>query len=471
MPSPSPSPVPRPRPSPSLSPSITSLLNNSNDDQTPFSSHDYFSPDSSSSGSLFSTLTAPSQPGGPPPAAPAPVPPPPPPGPASAALSASSSSSSLKRSRPSSSPQTPNGPPGSMDPPPATRPRPSSSRQPLPPPPPPPSASASAPSASTPASAPHLARRGSELPLEPSVFNVEPIDEFTREVADWLWGFCAPLDWDKVEIEAKIGLLVDSRAGGSRVYLPVPTEAILTDDSGLRFQSNMTVTQHKQFNKILNARVVETAHPSYPFARVAYAHTKELDTFHDLPVAINGNGNGNGVGAGGGGRYGRRKVRVTRDEKKKATDAPGATGGEWRAVEKIRVADMNVFSPKRLFDWRVSVSLENPVLEHPDTPPTHSRRKDRISYSHQLYQIDLTQVMTPQPPSTGPGQPPGGGGGGGVGLDGGAPTHELEIEFKDAKKLLIEAEKESRGEPNWYLEGVQGLLNNVRMLIRNACDP
>jgi hypothetical protein len=38
----------------------------------------------------------------------------------------------------------------------------------------------------------------------------------------------------------------------------------------------------------------------------------------------------------------------------------------------------------------------------------------------------------------------------------------LEIEFKDAKKLLVEAEKESRGEKNWYLQGVQGLLNNVR---------
>jgi len=84
-------------------------------------------------------------------------------------------------------------------------------------------------------------------------------------------------------------------------------------------------------------------------------------------------------------------------------------------------------------------------MEHPSTPPTHSRRKDRISYSHQLYTIDLTQVSTPsqsQPPQE--------------------PTHELEIEFKDAKRLLGEAEKESRGEVNWYLQGVQGMLNNVR---------
>jgi hypothetical protein len=86
-------------------------------------------------------------------------------------------------------------------------------------------------------------------------------------------------------------------------------------------------------------------------------------------------------------------------------------------------------------------------MELPTSPPSHSRRKDRISYSHQLYTIDLTQVTTPSTASSAPPPP---------------PTHELEVEVKDAKKLLIEAEKESRGEKNYYLQGVQGLLNNIR---------
>jgi hypothetical protein len=188
--------------------------------------------------------------------------------------------------------------------------------------------------------------------LEPSIFNVEPIDEFTREVADWLWGFCAPLDWDKVEIEAKVGLLVDTRQSQStpgqsqRVYLPVPTEAILTDDTGLRFQSNMTISQHKHFNQLLNARVVETAVPNFPTtSKVAYSHTHELDTFHTTSD--------------------RRKIRVTRnDGGKKQQSNPNGGGADWKAVEKIRVADMNVFSPKRWFDWRVSISLENPGKTH-----------------------------------------------------------------------------------------------------------
>ena len=41
---------------------------------------------------------------------------------------------------------------------------------------------------------------------------------------------------------------------------------------------------------------------------------------------------------------------MTRDQK---------TGQVKRVVEKTRVADMNITSPKRFFDWRISVSLEN----------------------------------------------------------------------------------------------------------------
>lgn len=227
--------------------------------------------------------------------------------------------------------------------------------------------------------------------------------------------FCTPSFSPLSQIEAKIGILVDTRAGGSRVHLPVPIEtsafpsfsfssefrlevstidqvflcAVLTDDSGLRFQSNMTVVrelpflslfppltvsssslqpsflssrplallhrlllphsstipsppahpltqnQHKSFNRLLNSRVEETAQPSYPHAVVRYAHTREADTFHE--VSIPGQP--------------RRKVRVTRDQKDR---------NKVKAVEKVRVADMNIYSPKRAFDWRVSVSLENP---------------------------------------------------------------------------------------------------------------
>ncbi|CEQ41028.1 SPOSA6832_02717, partial [Sporobolomyces salmonicolor] len=430
----SPPAAPRPLPSPSLSPSIVSLLNSTDDHPTPFD-HDYFA---SAAGSPHPAEQPFAHHVGPDPACPRPRP-----------------RSSHKRTRPTSSSSSspcshpPDAAPpthpdfeseGSMEPP-TTRPRRSSSISSNPPaaapPPPPPAPTAPAPppapSASTSASASAsasasssrqlpppppptapLQRRPSDFPLEPSIFNVEPIDEFTREVADWIWGFCAGLDWDKVEIEAKIGLLVDTRNGGQRVQLPVPCEAILTDDAGLRFESNMTVNQHKSFNRLLNSRVEESATPSYPFAPVRYAHTRELDTFHTVALAGQGTA----------------KVRVTTDQKNKS---------KVQAVEKVRVANMN---PEAL------LRLEVPV---PEAPPTHSRLKDRISYSHQLFQVDLTQVTSSGKPQH--------------------PTHELEIEFKDAKALLEEAAKEQRGEQSAYVDGVQGLLNNVRMLIRNASEP
>ncbi len=60
-----------------------------------------------------------------------------------------------------------------------------------------------------------------------------------------------------------------------------------------------------------------------------------------------------------------------------------------------------------------------------------------------MFTIDLTQVT------------------GGT-QQGQSVTHELEIEFKDARILLVEARKDADGQENRYLEMVQAFLNNVR---------
>ncbi|SCZ89961.1 BZ3500_MvSof-1268-A1-R1_Chr1-3g01691 [Microbotryum saponariae] len=289
--------------------------------------------------------------------------------------------------------------------------------------------------------------------LEPSIFNVKPIDEFTREVADWLWGFCQGLDWNVVEIEAKVGLLVDVRyKNQTRFSLPTPIEHIIMDDSNTRFVSNMTLNQHKSYNVLLNSRVEESASEGCLTSPVRYVHTRETDSFHNSPH-------------GGGG-----KVRVT-------TQGKGPEGKVLRVVEKTRLADMNIASPKRCFDWRISVSTELPgefllslfrkkkktptsfadlLPSRPATLPPNSspnahltRFKDRMTYTHQGFQIDLTQVSQPNRPI----------------------LHELEVEFVDVKKLLVEKEKELEGGESRYLDMVQAFLNNIRMLIRNAGDP
>lgn len=54
---------------------------------------------------------------------------------------------------------------------------------------------------------------------------------------------------------------------------------------------------------------------------------------------------------GGGGGGGDNKIRVTLDEK---------TSTVLECMRKIRLGDLNVYSPRRQADWRVSVNLEVP---------------------------------------------------------------------------------------------------------------
>lgn len=85
------------------------------------------------------------------------------------------------------------------------------------------------------------------------------------------------------------------------------------------------------------------------------------------------------------------KVRVTTDAK---------TGEPIAQIIKVRVADMDIFSPATLFDWRISVNLEMKIegdfrryVEPGDVGKGNAdRSKDRLSYKHLQYQIDLTQV-------------------------------------------------------------------------------
>lgn len=96
----------------------------------------------------------------------------------------------------------------------------------------------------------------------------------------------------------------------------------------------------------------------------------------------------------------REKLRVTRDEN---------TGEVKECLKKIRLGSLDVFSPKRQVDWRLSVNLEVPgtftaikgglcrsvfpfSVPHPVGTASLTRKKDRMSYSHEEFIIDLTQV-------------------------------------------------------------------------------
>ncbi|KAJ3731267.1 CYTH-like domain-containing protein [Lentinula guzmanii] len=275
-------------------------------------------------------------------------------------------------------------------------------------------------------------------PLSLSILGVEPLDEFIKEIADFIHHMIVtrPDLPGNVEVEAKIGLLRDR--GGGRMFLPVLVETILAPDSiDCRFESNMTAAQHKHFNTLLNKLKISSSQPGYASSSpLDYHHLHLVDAFY--PSESND----------------REKIRVTRDEK---------TGTVTESMKKIRLGDLNVYSPKRMADWRVSVNLEVPVAQFArystsscwifDTYP----EKDRMSYSHEEFNIDLTQVTSTNPSGT--------------------PEilHELEIEIARPALLLSTAAKRgdmnaSEHERDAFDELIRAFVNNARILVRNASD-
>ncbi|KIJ62601.1 hypothetical protein HYDPIDRAFT_93898 [Hydnomerulius pinastri MD-312] len=270
-------------------------------------------------------------------------------------------------------------------------------------------------------------------PLSLSILGVEPLDEFIREIADFVHHMIMTrpnMGPDaKVEVEAKLGILRD-RNSGQRISLPVLVETILVpNEIDLRFESNMSPNQHKHFNTLLNELKRISTEPSHPASPLEYKHVKVLDSFYSSDNPRD-----------------REKIRVTREEK---------TGTVLEVTKKVRLGDLNIYCPKRAADWRISVNLEVPV-PHPVGTPTHTRRKDRICYSHEEFNIDLTQVIS----NAAPNAPP-------------EVLHELEVEIARPNLLLSTATK--RGDPNVseyersvFDELIRAFVNNARILVKNA---
>ena len=118
----------------------------------------------------------------------------------------------------------------------------------------------------------------------------------------------------------------------------------------------------------------------------------------------------------------------------------------------------------------------------PSGTPSHSRKKDRLSYTHQEFAIDLTQVTATHGANskvcfptwlcsvpdqnivltTGSLQP--------------ELLHELEVELRDSEYLLMVAAR--RGQPEYskaeqeaFDDLIHAFVNNARILVRNATPP
>ncbi|KAL8933534.1 MAG: hypothetical protein Q9216_006320 [Gyalolechia sp. 2 TL-2023] len=302
---------------------------------------------------------------------------------------------------------------------------------------------------------------------EPSINNVIPAEELTREIMDYLYATVVQMNGVTfgpaggstssrgavVEIEAKIGQIIDKNTN-DRLRLPVMTECLLSrTDPNLRtaFRSSMTAAQHSRLNGFLNFALQKSVAPA-PSGEapkksrvpLTYVHTRETDTFYDLsqnainvlPPSVQAYLD----------RRNKPKVRITTDQK---------TGKEMAKIIKVRISDIEIYSPQTPFDWRVSVSLEvnyeGDMRELVETTEGKERRnpdrnKDRVSYKHSHYQIDLTQVKA-------------------AGANSNVEKeHELEVEISSAA-VREQGQLVAQGQPNKYEELIKGFVDNVRTLM------
>ena len=112
---------------------------------------------------------------------------------------------------------------------------------------------------------------------------------------------------------------------------------------------------------------------------IHYKHTKQIDLSYSFPHEANSRA--------------AKKVRVTKNDK----------GEVVATIIKENMGHLNIYSPRTMFDWRISINNERNgtrfkgagadlVQLPPGMDITSERRKDRLTYMHQHCQIDLTQV-------------------------------------------------------------------------------
>lgn len=281
----------------------------------------------------------------------------------------------------------------------------------------------------------------------------EVYDEVTRQVCNFIWAnitnetirrITAEDPLTELEIEARWGQITD-RGLNSRLRGIHQTECVVSVD-GTKFESTMSLEQHKKMNQFLNAEVQKSRAPASGRAVVDYKHTKEVDIFYELsqqgfemlhPLVQQEILSSKT----------KQRVRVTKDIK---------TGEVIRKIIKLRIQNMEISSPRTEWDYRIGINLE---INYPgpidnldraaeNGRPTEERTKDRMSYSWlSAFQLDLTQV------TQGPNK-----------------NHELELEVKT--QLLLEAvENMRRDQPSNYESVVAGMVNNLRLLSREITPP
>lgn len=276
-----------------------------------------------------------------------------------------------------------------------------------------------------------------------------PITSLVKQVMDWLY---VNLDQNAdiglhprqgaIEIEAKIGTLID-KTTGDRMALPVTSAAVLDPRiDRYQFESQMLEAAHKRMNEFLN-KITRDAATTPGRKKIEYTHTRETDSFRTL------NNTGLSLMPETLMKRNRRPDLKLRTSKR---DKDGAVTGR---IVKLQLAQLQIHSPLDSYDVRISMNLEvnldqpeldtMAITDNPthDKPAQPDRKKDRVSYKHLACQTDLTRVDTP-----------------GLG-----PKYELELEL-DANVLRHQQHLLASGQENGFQAVVEGFMDNLTLLMR-----
>lgn len=293
---------------------------------------------------------------------------------------------------------------------------------------------------------------GFERPISDSP---QVYDDVSRQVCEFLWREAIGNDavrnaiadpHVKLEVEARWGQVIDKHSN-QRLRGVWESECVLKNGAmDVKFESTMTLEQHKKMNLYLNEQIQRSKAPGATRVAINYQHTREVDEFHELsqeafatlnPIVQRMIHAHSQTG-------GRSRIRVTKKKE---------TGEVKDVIIKHRLANLEISSPRTEWDYRIGINLEidfagpvenlKPALEPGKTVESMQRQKDRISYAWLgAYQVDLTQVA-----------------------QGMNKNHELELEL-DSKTLLSHADRARRKEPNQFESLITGMMNNLRVLSR-----
>ncbi|ORY70358.1 CYTH-like domain-containing protein [Pseudomassariella vexata] len=308
---------------------------------------------------------------------------------------------------------------------------------------------------------------GQPFPWQPSIAFIKPPEVVSKEIGDWL--FFNVINNPHLheiqgrgavfEIEAKLGTIID-RDTNFRVDKQAYGEIILEEGSRVAFRSSMTETQHRKLNEFLNKKV-QDSHPANaqggrpnPNIPIQYKRRRETDRFYELPSLFTGRL-----------PHIMQQLLRTKNHVKARVSYDQKTGDVIAKIVKARVADIHLHLPRMPLDCRISVNLEwdwdGPVEEIEQSQMANrerlpDRNKDRLSYTHGFYQVDLTQV-TQNVAAVIRGQ------------SRMEKEHELEVEV-DSATLIAHGRRVMEGRESKYRELIDGLLNNVRVLA-SECPP